>query len=160
MHTVKFEGYPYEQNEFTSPFIDYVAPGHFATMGMAVVAGREFNDRDAEGQPVVIINEATAERYFEGRNPLGQVRKRPEKRAVGGKLDQLHGDLVGDTFHEDPGRRNVGPAAFFGERDGLVDDVIDLAEPILKHRMALTFAARAEGVRLHNVIESLAEQLE
>ena len=26
-----------------------------------------------------------------------------------------------------------------------VDDVIALAEPILKHRMALTFAARAEG---------------
>ena len=29
-----------------------------------------------------------------------------------------------------------------------VDDVLALAEPILKHRMALTFAARAEGQRL------------
>ena len=26
-----------------------------------------------------------------------------------------------------------------------VDDVLALAEPVLKHRMALTFAARAEG---------------
>src|SRR5262249_43562468 len=26
-----------------------------------------------------------------------------------------------------------------------IDDVLDLAEPILKHRMALTFAARADG---------------
>ena len=26
-----------------------------------------------------------------------------------------------------------------------IDDVLDLAEPVLKHRMALTFAARAEG---------------
>ena len=26
-----------------------------------------------------------------------------------------------------------------------VDDVVELAEPILKHRMALTFAARADG---------------
>ena len=29
-----------------------------------------------------------------------------------------------------------------------VDDVIALAEPVLRHRMALTFAARADGVRL------------
>ena len=27
-----------------------------------------------------------------------------------------------------------------------LDDVVALAEPVLKHRMALTFAARAEGV--------------
>jgi MoxR-like ATPase len=26
-----------------------------------------------------------------------------------------------------------------------IDDVLDLAEPVLKHRMALTFSARAEG---------------
>ena len=26
-----------------------------------------------------------------------------------------------------------------------IDDVIALAEPVLKHRMALTFAARADG---------------
>ncbi len=41
-----------------------------------------------------------------------------------------------------------------------VDDVVDLADPILKHRMALTFAARAEGIRLHDVIASLTERLE
>ncbi len=40
-----------------------------------------------------------------------------------------------------------------------VDDVIALAEPVLKHRMALTFAARAEGISLQSVIESLAKRL-
>lgn len=40
-----------------------------------------------------------------------------------------------------------------------VDDVIALADPILKHRMALTFAARAEGVTLSSVIESLTKRL-
>ncbi|MEM8743903.1 MAG: AAA family ATPase, partial [Pseudomonadota bacterium] len=40
-----------------------------------------------------------------------------------------------------------------------VDDVIALAEPILKHRMALTFAARAEGVSLQSVIDSLTKRL-
>src|SRR5512132_336916 len=36
-----------------------------------------------------------------------------------------------------------------------VDDVIELAEPVLKHRMALTFAARAEGETIPNVIKRL-----
>jgi MoxR-like ATPase len=35
------------------------------------------------------------------------------------------------------------------------DDVIDLAEPILKHRMALTFTARAEGQTIEAVIGRL-----
>ncbi|MGB3274322.1 MAG: MoxR family ATPase [Xanthobacteraceae bacterium] len=33
-----------------------------------------------------------------------------------------------------------------------VDDVLELAEPILKHRMALTFAARAEGRTIADII--------
>jgi MoxR-like ATPase len=41
-----------------------------------------------------------------------------------------------------------------------VDDVIALAEPILKHRMALTFAARAEGEDLTHIIARLAAAVE
>jgi MoxR-like ATPase len=36
-----------------------------------------------------------------------------------------------------------------------VDDVLELAEPILKHRMALTFAARAEGETVTGIIRRL-----
>ena len=41
-----------------------------------------------------------------------------------------------------------------------VDDVRALAEPILKHRMALTFAARAEGVSVGDVIAGLVDTLD
>src|SRR5262249_13629413 len=41
-----------------------------------------------------------------------------------------------------------------------VDDVIGLAEPVLKHRMALTFAARAEGEAASGVIHRPAAALE
>ena len=41
-----------------------------------------------------------------------------------------------------------------------VDDVINLAEPVLKHRMALTFAARAEGVQIEDIIKQLSDNLE
>ena len=40
-----------------------------------------------------------------------------------------------------------------------VDDVIELAEPVLKHRMALTFSARAEGETIVNVIARLKERI-
>jgi MoxR-like ATPase len=36
-----------------------------------------------------------------------------------------------------------------------IDDVIELAEPVLKHRMALTFSARAEGESIEGVIARL-----
>lgn len=40
-----------------------------------------------------------------------------------------------------------------------VDDVAALAEPVLRHRMALNFAARADGVRLPDILETLKGQL-
>jgi len=41
-----------------------------------------------------------------------------------------------------------------------VDDVIELAEPVLKHRMALTFAARTEDREIGSVIAELTSALE
>jgi MoxR-like ATPase len=40
-----------------------------------------------------------------------------------------------------------------------IDDVVDMAEPILKHRMALTFAARADGESVEAVIERLKSRI-
>jgi putative ABC transport system permease protein len=48
-------------------------PGYFATLGIPIVNGRDFTDRDTTtGPAVVIINEEMARRYFEGQNPVGQ----------------------------------------------------------------------------------------
>jgi MoxR-like ATPase len=40
-----------------------------------------------------------------------------------------------------------------------IDDVLDMAEPILKHRMALTFAARADGETVEGVIGRLKQRI-
>src|SRR5271154_5859096 len=40
-----------------------------------------------------------------------------------------------------------------------IDDVLDLAEPVLKHRMALTFSARAEGRTIPDVIKQLKTRI-
>jgi MoxR-like ATPase len=40
-----------------------------------------------------------------------------------------------------------------------IDDVVALAEPILKHRMALTFAARADGETITAVVAKLKSRI-
>ena len=40
-----------------------------------------------------------------------------------------------------------------------VDDVVALAQPVLRHRMALTFAARADGVTMAQLIDRLVAPL-
>jgi len=40
-----------------------------------------------------------------------------------------------------------------------IDDVVELAEPILEHRMALTFAARADGETIQGIVGRLKARL-
>lgn len=50
-----------------------ITPGFFQTFGTAVVGGRDFNSNDhGESLPVAIVNQAFAERFFRGREALGQ----------------------------------------------------------------------------------------
>jgi predicted permease len=49
-----------------------ISPNFFDVMGIPVVAGRGFTERDTATSPkVVVINEAAGRKYFPGENPLG-----------------------------------------------------------------------------------------
>jgi MoxR-like ATPase len=50
-------------------------------------------------------------------------------------------------------------AVIEGRLSPSIDDVLALAHPVLRHRMALTFAARAEGVTLGTVIDQLCARI-
>jgi predicted permease len=50
-----------------------VSAGYFGAMGIPLRRGRVFTERDAPGQPaVVIVNEKMAERFWPGEDPLGR----------------------------------------------------------------------------------------
>ena len=49
-------------------------------------------------------------------------------------------------------------ALYDGRLAPSIDDVHALAEPVLQHRMALTFAARAEGVTVRDVVARLVKE--
>jgi len=56
-----------------------VMPDYFRTMGIALVAGRTFNQFDGrgDGQKVAIVNETLARRYFDGVDPVGRIVRLP-----------------------------------------------------------------------------------
>ncbi|MGH9373796.1 MAG: ABC transporter permease, partial [Vicinamibacterales bacterium] len=52
---------------------DVVGPRYFSTLGVPIVAGRDFSDRDDASQPpVAAINEAMARQFFAGADPIGK----------------------------------------------------------------------------------------
>jgi predicted permease len=54
-----------------------VSPNYFATLSIPIVRGRSFGVRDTgQGPPVAIINEAMAQQFWPGQNPVGK-RLRP-----------------------------------------------------------------------------------
>jgi predicted permease len=55
------------------PSVDGVSPGYFTTMGIPLVLGRDFDERDvASAAGVMIVNETFARHYFGGANPVGR----------------------------------------------------------------------------------------
>jgi putative ABC transport system permease protein len=58
--------------------LNAVTPGFFSTLGARIVAGRDFDERDARrdaaaGPLVAIVNDAFVARYLAGRTPLGAL---------------------------------------------------------------------------------------
>jgi predicted permease len=107
---ISAEGYTPAENENTDTGKNFVGPNYFSTMNIPLLAGREFRESDTETSPkVAIINQKLAERYFAGRNPVGQRMmfgssntKKPDIEIVG---------VVANSKHADP-RETVTPFAY------------------------------------------------
>jgi predicted permease len=74
------EGYSMKPGESViSPRQIIVTPGYFETMGMSMVRGRAFDDRDTESSsPAVIIDEQLARRFWPDRDPVGRRMFQPQ----------------------------------------------------------------------------------
>ena len=54
--------------------VHIVTPGYLGAMGMHLLEGRDFNWQDAtRSEPVVIINQAAARRFWPGEDPVGRM---------------------------------------------------------------------------------------
>ncbi|MBE2213181.1 MAG: ABC transporter permease [Opitutaceae bacterium] len=69
----QIEGYTPAPGENMSVPYAIVSPDYFATMRIPLRAGRDFTDRDdSRSAPVMIVNQAAADKYWPGQSPLGR----------------------------------------------------------------------------------------
>lgn len=69
---VEIDGVPLTPERTRYVHFNGISPAHFETVGMRILAGRDFTAADASGTtPVVAVNETFVQRFFAGQNPLG-----------------------------------------------------------------------------------------
>ena len=86
-------------------------PDYFRTMGMAFLAGREFNERDTpKSTKVAIVNEEFARKFFHGQNPVGHAFRSETSAGNPDDVFQIVG-LVGNSKYYEL-REDFRPIAF------------------------------------------------
>jgi predicted permease len=72
-HLLDVEGYVPAPNEQMMIHRATIPPGYFNLLGIRLLDGRDFTERDsAEAPLVIIVNETFATRFLHGRNPIGR----------------------------------------------------------------------------------------
>ena len=70
---ISVEGYTSKDRRNLNARFDQIAPRYFETVGIPLVAGRDFGPQDSGNAPhVCIINETMAKFYFHDQNPIGR----------------------------------------------------------------------------------------
>ena len=82
-------------------FFNRVGPGYFRTLGTALMAGRDFDDRDTLASPkVAIVNEAFARKFFGGKNPVGHTFHQEAEAGKPEPLIQIVGLVKNTKYYE------------------------------------------------------------
>ena len=66
------EGYQERPEDRRYISLSFVGPNYFETLGTPLLAGRPFRAQDQGGPRVAVINQAMAQYYFAGRDPIGK----------------------------------------------------------------------------------------
>jgi predicted permease len=70
---ISVTGYTSQPGEQMLIQVNHVQPNYFSTVGMTLVAGRDFTPQDVvTTKRIAVVNEAMVRRYFKDRNPLGE----------------------------------------------------------------------------------------
>jgi putative ABC transport system permease protein len=74
--TFETEGRPIPKGELPATEIRTIGLDYFRTLGIPLIKGRDFTERDDEKAPaVIIVNEAFARKFFPGEDPIGKLIK-------------------------------------------------------------------------------------
>src|SRR6185312_14501856 len=97
--TFTVRGEPWTPGNFPSVPDSVISPGYFATLGVPLLAGRDFDAADvASAPPVIIVSQSVARHHFPGESPLGHFIKDAEP-SLAGPYARIVG-VVGDVKYE------------------------------------------------------------
>jgi putative ABC transport system permease protein len=90
---------PFPPERQPSAQINQVSADYFRAMGIPLRAGRFFTERDVKGaEPVVIVDETFAQRYFPGEDPIGKHINGEFSRGAGKTSRQVVGVVGGAKY--------------------------------------------------------------
>jgi predicted permease len=113
-NSVSVQGFPAGPDTNTESRYNLIGPGYFRTMGIPLIAGREFAATDVVGSAkAAIVNEAFAKKFNLGRDAVGKRMSRGT--GSGAKLDIEIVGLVQDAKYADV-KREVPPQFFLPYR--------------------------------------------
>ena len=135
--TMSVEGHKNQDNEDNQAYMNCLSVGYWKTMGVPLVAGRDFDDRDAgKDFTAAIVNRKFATHFFGDKSPLG--------RHVGfgdGPKTKLNIEIVGvteDSLYEGP-REGVHRQALGAPRGQVI-------WMVMRETMVLVAAGLAIGI--------------
>jgi putative ABC transport system permease protein len=82
--TIEVPGYDAPERQ-RAPMVNAVTPHYFSVMSTPILTGRDIDPTDGPGTPTVaLVNEAFAQRFFNGQNPVGKTffRRAPSQSIV------------------------------------------------------------------------------
>ncbi|HSR42516.1 MAG TPA: FtsX-like permease family protein, partial [Longimicrobiales bacterium] len=98
---ITVDGRPFDPGSAPSASFRRVLPGYFDVMGIPVLAGRDFDERDGRGEPVVIVNATLAERMFPNGSAIGRrIRVGPSEDEPWLTVVGVVGDVRNETLEE------------------------------------------------------------
>lgn len=107
---VVIEGSIMTSREDSQLYFNAVSDGYFATMGIPLIAGRDFNGRDTIAAPMAaIVNQTMAKKYFGGDNPVGRQFRIRTGDTLGDPIDIV--GIVKDAKYNDL-RQEIPPTAY------------------------------------------------
>jgi len=151
----------------TTAQLNRVGPGFFQTLETPILAGRDFNERDAAGSPLVaIVNRTFAHTFLGNDNPIGKSfqfkvengKPEPVYEVVGYVKDTKYGDL----------REDATPIAYFPvaqndapeqEDSFVISSTLPLGSVLLSVKGALREASPEIQVNFHVLQTMIQESL-
>jgi macrolide transport system ATP-binding/permease protein len=104
-------------SEPSRAFVNMVGSGFMHTMAVTLLAGRDIDDRDVEGAPLVaIVNETFVRTYMKGENAIGSTLSWSIPGDKSDSKDILHIVAVCADMHYNNLRKEIPPTVFLAYR--------------------------------------------